>query len=87
MKNSKIIILLLLVSLLLASCSNFVSSESNELSDSGIATESDNASVSNSPYQVLSYGYSDSIPSAKHMIEYVFADKEKYINITPPPMI
>lgn len=78
---------MLLVSLLLSSCSNFVSSESNELSDSGIATESDNAAVPNSPYQVLSYGYSDSIPSAKHMIEYIFADKEKYINTTPDDIV
>ncbi len=34
----------------------------------------------NDIYQVLIYGFSDSVPSAKHEIEYEFADYEKYSN-------
>lgn len=38
----------------------------------------DDGVVADELYQVFIYDYSDSLPSAKHEVEYVFADYEKY---------
>lgn len=92
MKNNRIIFsIILVVTLLLVGCSsvqnnnitnpNSSKSESNELTNGNIGTESGNEIVTNELYQVLIYDYSDSVSSAKHEIEYVFADYEKYKDV------
>ena len=50
-----------------------ISNESSEFDEISTARGDDT-------YQVLVYGFSDSVPSAKHKIEYEFADYEKYSN-------
>lgn len=75
----KLFAILLIIGLMLTGCSSTqsngnASEESNESSDNG--TE-----VDNNLYQALIFDYSDSIPSAKHEVEYVFADYEKFSNM------
>lgn len=80
MKKSKIIFaMLLIIGLILTGCSSVqsngtTSDESKESSDNKVEGD-------NNLYQALIYDYSDSVPSAKHEVEYVFADYEKFSDI------
>ena len=57
------------------------SSESDESSNNEDETESNGTVDTNGLYQALIYDYSDSVPSAKHEVEYVFADYERFSDI------
>ena len=87
MKKSKIIFaMLLIIVLILTGCSSVqsndtTSSESDESSNNEDGTESNGTVDTNGLYQALIYDYSDSVPSAKHEVEYVFADYERFRDI------
>lgn len=66
---------------------NLSNSELNESTNDNIGAKSDDEDATNKLYQVLIYDYSDSVPSAKHEVEYVFADNEKYSNTTPDDIV
>lgn len=89
--------MILVVTLFLVGCSSTQNNnithtdpsngELNESTNDNISTKNDNKNAANILYQVLIYDYSDSVPSAKHEIEYVFADNEKYSNTTPDDIV
>ncbi len=89
MKNNRIIFsIILTVTLLLAGCSSVENnnitdpnSPNSELTNGDIGTGSGNENATNELYRVLIYDYSDPVSSAKHEIEYVFADYEKYKDV------
>lgn len=92
MKNNRIIFSMIVVAaLFLVGCSNIQNnnitnpnssnSELNELTSGNIDIGNGNEIATNELYQVLIYDCSDSISSAKHEIEYVFADYEKYKDV------
>lgn len=87
MKKSKIIFaMLLIIVLILTGCSSVqsngtTSSESDESSHNEVEVDNSGIVDTNGLYQALIYNYSDSVPSAKHEVEYVFADHEKFCDI------
>lgn len=89
--------MILVVTLFLVGCSStqnnnithpdYSNSELNESTNDDNSTKNDDENETNQPYQVLIYDYSDSVPSAKHEVEYIFADNEKYSNTTPDDIV
>lgn len=56
-------------------------SDTNESSHNEVEVDNSGIVDTNGLYQALIYNYSDSVPSAKHEVEYVFADHEKFCDI------